>query len=300
MRVGYMGVGYMGHGAAKNIKLKGHDLIVLGNRNRKPVDDLLAIGATEAKNPADLASRCDVMFMCLPSTVQVEEAVYGPDGVLSVARPGFILVDSTTSDPDSTRRIGADLHAKGADMVDAPLGRTPKEAELGKLSSFVGGDKAVVARVRPIIECFADSIVETGELGSAHTMKLLNNFLAICTSAVVGEGIAAAVRLGVDLEVFKKVVDTSGGNGVMFQRFMPWVLEGDDSHMQGMMSIAYKDLKYYRKLAGQSDLVTIMAEAASQLYALPNRLGHSRQFMSVLPTILANLSDGGDRKLPKR
>jgi 3-hydroxyisobutyrate dehydrogenase-like beta-hydroxyacid dehydrogenase len=131
-------------------------------------------------------------------------------------------------------------------------------------------------------------------------MKLLNNFLAICTSAVVAEGIAAAVRLGVDLPTFKKVVDTSGGNGVMFQRFMPWVLEGDDSHMQGMMSIAYKDLKYYRKLAGQSDLVTIMAEAASQLYALPNRLGHSRQFMSVLPTILANLSDGGERSLPER
>ncbi len=300
MRVGYMGVGYMGHGAAKNIKLKGHDLIVLGNRNRQPVEDLLAIGATEAKSPADLASKCDVMFMCLPSTVQVEEAVYGPDGVLSVARSGFVLVDSTTSDPDSTRRIGADLRAKGADMVDAPLGRTPKEAELGKLSCFVGGDRATVARVRPAIECFADSIVETGELGSAHTMKLLNNFLAICTSAVVGEGIAAAVRLGVDLEVFKKVVDTSGGNGVMFQRFMPWVLEGDDSHMQGMMSIAYKDLKYYRKLAGQSDLVTIMAEAASQLYALPNRMGHSRQFMSVLPTILANLSDGGKRPLPDR
>ncbi|MBU3731037.1 MAG: NAD(P)-dependent oxidoreductase [Beijerinckiaceae bacterium] len=300
MRVGYMGVGYMGHGAAKNIKLKGHDLIVLGNRNRKPVEDLLAIGATEAKNPADLASQCDIMFMCLPSTVQVEETVYGPDGVLSVARPGFVLVDSTTSDPDSTRRIGADLRAKGADMVDAPLGRTPKEAELGKLSCFVGGDTATVARVRPVIECFADSIVETGELGSAHTMKLLNNFLAICTSAVVGEGIAAALRLGVDLDVFKKVVDTSGGNGVMFQRFMPWVLEGDDSHMQGMMSIAYKDLKYYRKLAGQSDLVTIMAEAAAQLYALPNRLGHSRQFMSVLPTILANLSDGGKRPLPDR
>ena len=300
MRVGYMGVGYMGHGAAKNIKLKGHDLVVLGNRNRKPVEDLLAIGATEAKNPADLASQCDIMFMCLPSTVQVEETVYGPDGVLSVARPGFVLVDSTTSDPDSTRRIGADLRAKGADMVDAPLGRTPKEAELGKLSCFVGGDTATVARVRPVIECFADSIVETGELGSAHTMKLLNNFLAICTSAVVGEGIAAALRLGVDLNVFKKVVDTSGGNGVMFQRFMPWVLEGDDSHMQGMMSIAYKDLKYYRKLAGQSDLVTIMAEAAAQLYALPNRLGHSRQFMSVLPTILANLSDGGKRPLPDR
>lgn len=300
MRVGYMGVGYMGHGAAKNIKLKGHDLVVLGNRNRKPVEDLLAIGATEAKNPADLASQCDIMFMCLPSTVQVEETVYGPDGVLSVARPGFVLVDSTTSDPDSTRRIGADLRAKGADMVDAPLGRTPKEAELGKLSCFVGGDTATVARMRPVIECFADSIVETGELGSAHTMKLLNNFLAICTSAVVGEGIAAALRLGVDLDVFKKVVDTSGGNGVMFQRFMPWVLEGDDSHMQGMMSIAYKDLKYYRKLAGQSDLVTIMAEAAAQLYALPNRLGHSRQFMSVLPTILANLSDGGKRPLPDR
>ena len=75
MRIGYMGVGYMGHGAAKNIRLKGHDLVVLGNRNRQPVEDLLSIGATEAKNPADLAAQCDVMFMCLPSTVQVEEAV---------------------------------------------------------------------------------------------------------------------------------------------------------------------------------------------------------------------------------
>ena len=300
MRIGYMGVGYMGHGAAKNIRLKGHDLVVLGNRNRQPIEDLLAIGAEEAQSPADLARRCDVMFMCLPSTVQVEEAVYGKDGVMEAARPGFILVDSTTSDPDSTRRIGEALRAKGADMVDCPLGRTPKEAELGKLSAFVGGRKETVAHVMPAIQCFADTIVETGELGSAHTMKLLNNFLAICTSAVVGEGIAAALRLGVDLETFKKVVDTSGGNSVMFQRFMPWVLQGDDSHMQGMMSIAAKDLKYYRKLAGQSDLVTIMAEAASQLYALPNRLGYSRQFMSVLPTVLANLSDGGERPLPKR
>lgn len=94
-------------------------LTVLGHKNRAPVDDLLQRGAQEAQTPADLASRSNIVFMCLPSSGHVEEAVFGESGILSVAQPGFVLVDSTTSEPDSTRRIGAALRARGADMVDA-------------------------------------------------------------------------------------------------------------------------------------------------------------------------------------
>lgn len=300
MRIGYMGVGLMGHGAAKNILEKGYALTVLGHANRAPVEDLLARGAGEARNPAELAGKCDVAFLCLPTTVEVERAVYGENGILSALRPGFILVDSTTSDPVSTRKIGADLRARDADMVDAPLGRTPKEAERGALSSFVGGERATLDRVRPVIATFADTIVETGPLGSAHTIKLLNNFLAIGTSAVVGEALAAAEMLGVDMNIFRQVVETGGANSVMFQRYAHWMLEGDDSHLQGTMRIALKDLRYYRKMADEAHLYTTLAEAASQVYQLANQLGHAKQFMPVLPSVLASFADGKPRKLPER
>jgi len=300
MRVGFMGVGYMGHGAAKHLMLKGHALSVLGNRNRAPVDDLVARGAREAKTPAEMAAEVEVMFLCLPSTVEVEAAVYGENGLLAAVRPGFVLIDLTTADPASTRRIGADLKARGAAMVDAPMGRTPKEAEKGELSAFVGGDAEVLERVMPLIAAYSSTIVKTGPLGSGHAMKLMNNYFAIVTSAVVGEGLAAALRLGLDMSVLKQVVDTAGGNSVMFQRFMHWMLNADDSHLQGMMSIAHKDLRYYRKMAESADVPTVLAEAASQTYQLANKLGHGRQFMPVLPTVLANHMDGGKRPLPER
>lgn len=299
-RIGYMGVGYMGHGAARNILEKGYPLTVLGHRNRAPVDDLIQRGAREARTPAELAACSDFLFMCLPSSAHVETAVFGESGILSAARPGFVLIDSTTSEPASTLRIAGALKERGAHMVDAPFGRTPREAELGTLSTFVGGDADIVRQVRPVMETYASTIVQTGPLGSGHTMKLLNNFLAIATSAVVGETLAAGLRLGIDMNVFKQVVDTAGGNSVMFQRYMQWILHGDDSHFQAMMSIATKDLRYYRKIAEQHDCSTNLADAALQVYQLANQLGHEKQFMPVLSTILANLSDGKDRPLPER
>jgi 3-hydroxyisobutyrate dehydrogenase-like beta-hydroxyacid dehydrogenase len=162
--VGYIGVGLMGHGAAKHILLKGHPLTILGHRNRAPVDDLVAQGATEARTPAELARASEVVFLCLPSSIEVEATVLGENGVLEGLRPGAILVDSTSADPTSTRRLGRILAERGIGMVDAPVGRTPREAELGKLSTFLGGDPAHVARVRPIVECYADTIIEAGEL----------------------------------------------------------------------------------------------------------------------------------------
>ena len=295
-----MGVGFMGHGAAKNILEKGYPLTVLGHHNRAPVEDLLKRGAQEAHSPADLGLRCDMVFMCLPSTRHVEEAVFGASGILSVARPGFVLIDSTTSEPDATRRIGAALREKGADMVDAPFGRTPKEAELGTLSTFIGGEAATVQRVMPVIRTYATTLVETGTLGSGHTIKLVNNFLALATSAVVGEALSTALRLGLDMRVLKEVVDSAGGNSVMFQRFMNWTLNGDDSDFKAMMSIAVKDLQYYRKIAAPNGGITNLADAATQVYQLANHLGHERQFMPVLPTILANFVDGQNRPLPDR
>jgi 3-hydroxyisobutyrate dehydrogenase-like beta-hydroxyacid dehydrogenase len=123
LRVGYIGVG-LGHGAAKNILQHEHHLVVMGHRNREPVDDLVRRGAREAETPADVASESDIVSTCLPSSLEVEKTIFGRRGVLEALRPGMVYVDSTTADPSATRRIGGELAARGIAIVDAPVGRT--------------------------------------------------------------------------------------------------------------------------------------------------------------------------------
>lgn len=288
-KVGYIGVGLMGHGAAKNILQAGYSLSIMGNRNRAPVDDLVQRGATEMTSSRDLAAWADVLFLCLPSTVEVEEMVQGGGGVGDALQPGSILVDSTTSDPLSTRRLGADLAARGVGMVDGPVGRTPKEAEAGKLSTFLGGDPAHVARVRPIAATYADTIIEAGELGSGHTLKLINNFISIGNSAIIAEALATAAKLGVDMRKIYDVVSAGGANSAMFQMMAPWVLEGDDSRLRGPIRIAGKDMRFYCRMAEGVGAPAFIAESVCQTYRLANAMGHGDAFMPTLPGVLAGL-----------
>ena len=296
-RVGYIGVGLMGHGAAKNILAKGYALTVMGHRNRQPVDDLLGRGASEAKTPADVSRASDIVFLCLPSSVEVEAAVYGADGFLAGCRSGMVLVDSTTADPNSTRKIGSTLAARGVGMVDSPLGRTPKEAEEGKLSTFLGGDPETVKRVRPVVECYADTIIDAGPLGSGTTLKLINNFISIGTCAVISEALTTAAKLGVDMKKLYEVVSAGGANSRMFQMVMPWVLEGDDGHLKGPVRIASKDIRYYAKLAEEAQSLAFIAQAVNQSLQLAQTRGHGDRFISVLPGILADLVGVKIRKL---
>ena len=297
-RIGYIGVGLMGHGAAANILANGYALTILGNRNRAPVEDLVRRGAQEAQSPKQVAAACDVVFTCLPSSVEVEQTVLGTDGLLAGCHAGMIHVDSTTADPTSTRRLAAEYAARGAAMVDAPMGRTPKEAEAGKLNTFIGGDPAALDRVRPIIACYADTIVEAGPIGSGHTLKLVNNFISVGTSAVIAEAVATAAKLGVDLNKLYEVVSSGGANSAMFQMMMPWVLQGDDSKLKGPLRIAGKDLRFYCRMAEAATAPAFIAQAASQTYQLANARGNGERFIPTLPGILAELIGAKIRELP--
>ncbi|MBN9009370.1 MAG: NAD(P)-dependent oxidoreductase, partial [Rhizobiales bacterium] len=131
-RVGFIGVGLMGHGAAKHIlETGGYPLTILGHRNREPVEDLVRRGASEAKDPAEVAAASDVVILCVPSSVEVEATFAGPRGLMGAVRPGMIFIDTTTADPAVTRKLGAELAERGAHLIDAAVGRTPKEAEAG-------------------------------------------------------------------------------------------------------------------------------------------------------------------------
>ena len=289
-RIGYIGVGLMGHGAAKNILEKGYPLTIMGHRNRVPVEELVARGAKEAQTPVEVARAAEVVFLCLPSSNEVEATVYGEQGVLAGAHEGMILVDSTTNDPNVSRKVGADLAARGCAMLDAALGRTPKEAEAGKLSTYVGGDPAVLEKVRPILASYADTIVHCGPLGAGTTAKLVNNCISIGTCAVIAEAFATAAKLGVDLAKQTEVIEAGGANGMMFQMMKPWILGGDDSALRGPLRIAWKDTRTYNQMAEAAPSIAIVASAVSQLYRLANLMGHAETFMPALPGILAELA----------
>jgi 3-hydroxyisobutyrate dehydrogenase-like beta-hydroxyacid dehydrogenase len=298
-RIGYIGVGLMGHGAAAGILRHGYPLTIAAHRNRQPVDDLVAKGAREAATAADVARASDIVFLCLPSSVEVEATIYGENGFVAGARQGMVLVDSTTSDPLATRRIGADLARRGIRMADAPVGRTPKEAEEGKLSTFIGGDAETVKMIRPVVECYADAIIDAGSLGSGHTLKLVNNFISIGTCAVISEALACASKLGVDMRSLYDVVSAGGANSKMFQMVMPWVLEGDASHLKGPLRIAGKDMRFYAKMAEGAPAAAFIAQAVNQTLQLANIQGHGDRFLPTLPGILAALNGAPIRDLDK-
>lgn len=290
-RIGFVGVGLMGHGAAKNILERGgYPLTILGNRNREPVDDLVKRGAVETKSAKELAERSDVVMLCLPSSVEGEAVIYGDGGLAAGLRPGMIVIDTTTADPIVTRRIGADLATRGVTLIDAALGRTPREAEAGKLATYVGGAAEDVARVRPIMECYADTIVHCGPLGAGTTCKLVNNSITIGMATLFAEGFATAAKVGVDLNALADVLSAGGADGRMWQMMMPWIREGDDSKLKGPLRIAIKDVRTYGRMAEGAGSAVFVAQAVQQVLRLAINQGHADTFLPRLPGVLAELN----------
>lgn len=294
MRVGFVGPGLMGHGAARHILLKGFPLAVLGHRNRVPVDDLVGRGAVEVGDVAALAAASDVVVLFLPGAAQVEALV---GALLPVVRPGMVVVDASTGLPETTRLLGAMLAERGAAMVDAPVGRTPKEAEQGRLSSMLGGDPAVIARIRPVVECYADTIVECGALGAALTIKLVNNFVSFSNAMIIGETFASAAKMGVDLRALAAVIEAGGSNSVMFSWIAPWIREGDDSLGRGRLGMGQGVLETYRAMAKAAGAPTEMADAASRTIGAVVAAGHGERFVPTLPGIMAAMAGVGFREL---
>jgi 3-hydroxyisobutyrate dehydrogenase-like beta-hydroxyacid dehydrogenase len=282
VKTAFIGVGMMGHGMAKNLLEKGFPTTVLGHRNRAPVDDLVAKGAREAKSPAEAAADADVIFLCVTGSPQVEQVVYGESGLLGAARKGQIVVDCSTSEPTSTNRIRDDFANKGVSFVDAPLARTPKEAELGKLNVMVGATPEVFAKIKPALETFAENIFHVGGPGTGHVLKLLNNFLAMGHAALIAEVLVAGEKAGIDLNQFYKVVSAGGANSGIFQMLVTNILKGDDGGLPFLLRLAQKDLTYYAHLNEGMGLPSPLGAAVLNAFEQASTLGYGDRMVGGL------------------
>ena len=280
--IGFIGAsGLMGHGMAKNLIAKGHALSLTVHRNREGVADLLAAGAKQCSSAAELAATSEIVFLCVTGSPQVEASVAGASGLLAGARRGLVVVDCSTSEPDSTARLRERSTAAGVTFVDAPLARTPAEAELGKLNVMVGAEPAVFVKLEPVLRAFAENVFHVGGPGAGHTIKLLNNFIAQAVCTATAEAFAVGARAGVDLKQLVALVSVGAVNSGLFQ-MMSKTLDGDLGALRFELDNARKDIRYYTHLAEALAVPTVMGEAVHQSLALASALGHGRKFVPSL------------------
>ena len=286
-RVGFVGVGLMGHGMAANILAKGHALTILGHRNRAPVEDLVRKGAAEAKTAAEVARASDVVFLCVTGSPQVEALVRGKDGIAAAARPGLIVADCSTADPNSTLALAAELAEKGVAFVDCPLSGTPTQAEAGELGAMIGADEQTYERLRPVVETWAKKVVRVGAVGDGHKMKLLNNFLAMGYAAIYAEALALAQKSGITPQTFDSVLRGSRMDCGFYQTFFRWVLERDREAHKFTLVNAFKDMKYLESMADAAGLANPVGNAVKNSYALAVAAGKGEDYVPMLSDFLA-------------
>lgn len=288
-KIGFIGLGYMGHGMAKNLLQNGYPLWVKGNKNRTPIDSLVGMGATELATAKDMAQTCDVIHLCLSNSPQVEDIFHGPDGLLAGAGPGLTVIDTTTADPTSTDVLAKALAAKGGTLIDAPLGRTPKEAEAGTLDAMVGCDDATFAKTRPIIECWAGNITHVGPTGSGHKMKLLMNFISMGYAAMYAEMTVMGAAVGLPPAKVREVIGSSRLSNGFFDTFMTYAVDRDAVHKFAIANAA-KDLRYLNAMADDAGVMTVMASAAKQYFAHVEASGHGGDYVPTLTDHVGRLN----------
>lgn len=195
--VGYIGLGLMGAPMARNLMKAGHKLVV-HNRSRAIVDQLAAEGATPAFSPREVAAQVDVVFTNLPDSPDVELVALGPDGILSGAHTGLIMVDNSTIKPETSRRIAARLAEAGVAALDAPVSGGDIGAKAGTLTIMVGGPEEAFNKTLPLLQAIGKTITYIGESGAGQVTKAANQIMVVAQMIGMAEALVLAQKSGVD------------------------------------------------------------------------------------------------------
>ena len=282
-RIGLIGLGKMGHGIGKNLLRKGYVLTVY-DVDPAAVARLSALGAAPAASPKQVAEGSDIVITVLPNGPDVEHVVLGPEGVVAGARPGTIVLDCSTIDPQVTRRVGAALRAAGCGMVDAGMGGMPPAAEDGSLILMVGATPEDLARVTPLLEAMGKQSIHCGGPGAGMSVKLINNLLAMTILAADLEALAMGVRAGLKPEALLRVLCATYADNKPLHTLVPEkILQGD--HEPGFKAVlAHKDVGLAVDFAASLRVPIWTLGPVRQLLSLVLAQGKGEQANTVIAT----------------
>ncbi|MEP0805244.1 MAG: NAD-binding protein [Chloroflexota bacterium] len=288
LKVGYIGLGLMGKSIARNILKAGFPLVV-HNRSRAAVDELVAEGAAAAFSPREVAAQVDVVFTNLPDSPDVEQVVLGENGIIEGAHEGLIYVDNSTIKPAVARQIAERLAEKGVAALDAPVSGGDIGARDGTLTIMVGGEAAALEKVMPVFKAMGKTVTHVGEAGAGQVAKAANQIMVAAQMVAMGELLVFAKKAGVDP---RKVVDAIKGGAAQC-----WTLDvkpprlfagnrqpGFKAHMQ------LKDLKIVLETAREYDIPVSGTEANAALFQQMIELGMGELDNSAVVGVIEKLA----------
>ena len=253
MKFGYIGLGNMGGAIAKRMLLS-QELIVF-DLSEKIRNEFSELGAHTASTIAEIGAAADVVFLCLPTSNDVREVIFGPNGLLSTMKNG-IICDMTTGDPVLTRQMADELPI-GISLVDAPVSGGPAGATAGTLAIMVGGSDNAVGQAMPALEAVSPNIFRTGGIGTAHVMKLANNMLNATNRLATFEALALATKNGIDPDLCAEILNKSSGKNFATDVTLPKFVLPNDNPVQGFtLGLMHKDIRQAAEL-GISTGVTL-------------------------------------------
>jgi len=278
LRVALVGAGLMGEPMAGHLLDRGFTVAIVAHRNRAPIDRLARKGATEYASFAAVAAASEVTLMVLPTSREVEDVLFGANGVAGAMRPGHVVVDMGTCYPADTRRLAARVAALGGRFLDAPVTGGVEAARAGTLTTMAGGDVAVLDSIRPALDAFSAKVFHFGPIGAGHAAKLIQNMIGWIEVAGIAEGLTLAKATGLDLSTFFSMLTHSHSNSPIVQTMVPKVLAGGFDEIDFRLELAHKDIRQAADLARETTEVPMsVADAAEALFRLSCAEGFGKQ-----------------------
>jgi len=266
-QVGLIGLGNMGQGMALTLKRNGFE--VVGTDVAPATRESLAKeGISVRETIGEVVFECDVVILSLPTAVIVEQVVCGPNGILANAKPGLLVVDTSTSHPETTRRLAVALNAAGMNMLDAPVSGGPKGAITGTMAMVIGGAKEDLDRAEPILAAMTAKRVHVGDIGAGHVAKIANNLFAAAHLLIAGEVTRMAAKAGVPTEQLLQGINAGSGRSFITEHSYPtWIMNGQfDSGFT--MKLMRKDVRLSQELISALAIDLPMSAKVAELWAL--------------------------------
>jgi 4-hydroxybutyrate dehydrogenase / sulfolactaldehyde 3-reductase len=277
---------------------KGFKLVVC-DINPVPVEALVKLGATSAATPADVARQCPLIVTVLPTGREVQDIVLGSAGLFASAKPGTLVLDLSTVEPDVTDKLHTEAKRLGMRAVDAPIGRLAWHADRGESLFMVGAEADDFARVEPLLQAMGTTIHHCGPGGTGTRTKLVNNYLAIISCQLNAEALALSQRFGLDLEKTLEVIHgTTATNGQLKINWPNKVLAGDTA--PGFtIDLAHKDLGLIMGAANAARVPLPVAAAAREMFSMARSKGLGTQDFSAMADVLCDIAQIARPRLKK-
>ncbi|MEH6944823.1 NAD(P)-dependent oxidoreductase [Bacillus sp. JJ722] len=277
-RVGFIGLGKIGFPIALNIGKAGFDLTAYDALPRPEyVKQLREIGGRVVTSIKEVANHCDVLITVLPNSTIVEDVLLSEE-LVSVIKPEMICVDISSGFPDDTKRIARVLESHGVHMVDAPIcnGGVPG-AYLRDIKLCVGGDQEIFESVEPILSAAAKEVKHVGELGMGHSIKAISNYLIFASTSVISEALALGTACKFDSSYLINELKTCAASKFLNLNMAQMILSDSKSEANFRADLAAKDLRYASQLASNRGILSIMGNAAHELYQISVQNGYGSE-----------------------